>query len=85
MANGAECPIINQLQLDFAAFTWNILGSDFVRLLLTVHTQNSFFWQRSDMCQYGPTNQVRICKKVKLSHYRPGQAQRVLGGTGSQI
>jgi hypothetical protein len=43
MALGTECPVINQLQLDFSAFTCNILGSNFVRLLLTVHTQNSFF------------------------------------------
>jgi hypothetical protein len=35
-------PVINQLRLDFGAFSCNILGSDFVRLLLTVHTQNFF-------------------------------------------
>jgi hypothetical protein len=43
MALGAECHVINQLRLDFGAFTCNILGRDFVRLLFTVHTQNSFF------------------------------------------
>jgi hypothetical protein len=36
-------PVINQLWLDFGAFTCNILGSNFVRLLRTVRTQNSFF------------------------------------------
>jgi hypothetical protein len=43
MAPGAECPVINELWIDFGAFTFNILGSDFVRLLLMVCTQNSFF------------------------------------------
>jgi hypothetical protein len=43
MALGAECPVINQLWLDFGAFTCNILGSDFIRLLLTLCTQNYFF------------------------------------------
>jgi hypothetical protein len=43
MALGAECPVINQLRLDFSAFACNILGSDFVTVLLTVRTQNSFF------------------------------------------
>jgi hypothetical protein len=43
MALGVECPVMNQLQLDFGAFTCNILGSDFVTLLLTVRTQNYFF------------------------------------------
>jgi hypothetical protein len=38
MAPGAECPVINQLRLDFGVFTCS-----FVRLLLTVRTQNSFF------------------------------------------
>jgi hypothetical protein len=42
MAPGAECPVINQLRLDFGAFTCNTLGSDFVRLLLIVCTQNYF-------------------------------------------
>jgi hypothetical protein len=28
MALGVECPVINQLQLDFGAFTCNLLGSD---------------------------------------------------------
>jgi hypothetical protein len=43
MALGAQCHVMNQLRLDFGAFTCNILGSDFVRLLLAVRTQNSFF------------------------------------------
>jgi hypothetical protein len=42
MAHGAECPAINQLRLDFGAITCNTLGSDFVRLLLTVRTENYF-------------------------------------------
>jgi hypothetical protein len=42
MALGAECPAINQLRLEFGAFTCNILGSDVVRLLLTVRTQIHF-------------------------------------------
>jgi hypothetical protein len=46
MALGAECPVINQLRLDFGAFTCNILGNDFVRLFLTVRTQNSFFGKK---------------------------------------
>jgi hypothetical protein len=29
MAVGAECPVINQLRLDFGAFTCVLLGSDF--------------------------------------------------------
>jgi hypothetical protein len=33
---GVECPVINQLQLDFDAFTCNLLGSEYVRLLLYV-------------------------------------------------
>jgi hypothetical protein len=43
VALGAECPVINQLQLDLGAFTFNILGSDFVRLVLTIHTTEFFF------------------------------------------
>jgi hypothetical protein len=42
MALGAECPVINHLRLAFGAFSCNILGSDFVRLLLTIRTQNFF-------------------------------------------
>jgi hypothetical protein len=39
MALGAECHVINQLWLDFGAFTCNILGSDFVDFYLPyVHT-----------------------------------------------
>jgi hypothetical protein len=30
----AECPVINQLRLDFGTFTCNILGSDFVDFYL---------------------------------------------------
>jgi hypothetical protein len=43
MALGVECPVINQLRLDFGAVTFNIVGSDFVKLLLTLRTQNYFF------------------------------------------
>jgi hypothetical protein len=32
MAPGAECPLINQLRLEFGAFTGNFLGSEFVIL-----------------------------------------------------
>jgi hypothetical protein len=43
MALWVECPVINELRLDFGAFTCNILSSNFVRLSLTVHIQNYFF------------------------------------------
>jgi hypothetical protein len=33
MALGAECPVVNQLWLDFGAFTCNLLGSASLRLL----------------------------------------------------
>jgi hypothetical protein len=62
MAFRAECPVINQLRLDFSKFTRNLLGSDFVRLLLTVHTQNSFFG-REVICV--STGQPNWCKYVK--------------------
>jgi hypothetical protein len=62
MAVGAQCPVINQLWLDFSAHTCNILGSDFVRLLLTVHTQNSFFGKEV-ICV--STGQPTRCEYVK--------------------
>jgi hypothetical protein len=62
MALGAECPVINQLRLDFGAFTCNILGSDFIRLLLTLRTQNSFF-DKKVICV--STGQPTRCKYVK--------------------
>jgi hypothetical protein len=40
-----ECSVINQLRIDFGAFTCNILGSDFVSLLFSVRKQNSLFGQ----------------------------------------
>jgi hypothetical protein len=64
MAPGAECPVINQLRLDFGAFTCNILGNDFVRLLLTVRTQNSFFGKE---VIYVSTGQPGSCEYVKMS------------------
>jgi hypothetical protein len=45
MALGVECPVINQLRIDFGAFTCNLLGSDFVRLLFAVRKQNRLFGQ----------------------------------------
>jgi hypothetical protein len=33
MALGAECPVINHLQLGFSMFTCNFLGSQFGRLV----------------------------------------------------
>jgi hypothetical protein len=62
MALGVECPVINQLRLDFGAFTCKILGSDFVRLLLTVHTQNSFF-DKEVIC--GSTGHPTRCEYIK--------------------
>jgi hypothetical protein len=62
MALGAQCPVINQLRLDFGAFTCNLLGSDFVRLLLTVRTQNHFFGKEV-ICV--STGQPTRCEYVK--------------------
>jgi hypothetical protein len=62
MALGAQCPVINQLRLDFDAFTCNILGSDFVRLLLTIRTRNSFFGKEV-ICV--STGQPTRCEYVK--------------------
>jgi hypothetical protein len=62
MALGAECPVINQLRLDFGAITCNIIGSDFVRLLFTVHTQNSLFGKEV-ICV--STSQSTRCEYVK--------------------
>jgi hypothetical protein len=66
MALGAECPVINQLWLDFLAFTCILLGGDFVRLLLTVHTQNSIFGKEV-ICV--STGQPTSCEYVKKSSY----------------
>jgi hypothetical protein len=60
MALGAECPVINQLRLDFDAFTCRC-----VRLLLTVRTQNSFFGKVICVSMGQPTR----CKYVKRSRY----------------
>jgi hypothetical protein len=62
MALGAECPVINQLRLVFGAFTCNILGTEFVRLLLTVRTQNSFFGKEVICVSMG---QPTRCEYVK--------------------
>jgi hypothetical protein len=62
MALGAECLVINQLRLDFGAFACNILGSDFVRLSLTVRTQNYFFGKEV-ICV--STGQPTRCENVK--------------------
>jgi hypothetical protein len=45
MTLAVECPVINKLRLDFGAFTCNLLGSDFVRLLFTVCKRNRLFSQ----------------------------------------
>jgi hypothetical protein len=62
MALGAECPVLNQLGLDFGSFTSNSLGSNFVRLLLTVRTQNSFFGKEVICVSMG---QPTRCEYVK--------------------
>jgi hypothetical protein len=41
MALGVKCSVINQLPLDFGAFTCKVLSSDFVTLLSSVRTQNA--------------------------------------------
>jgi hypothetical protein len=76
MALGAECPDINQLLLDFDTFTCNILGSDFVRLLLTIHTQNSFFGK--EVICVG-TGQPARCEYVKRSSYTITDLDRARG------
>jgi hypothetical protein len=79
VALGAQCPVINQLRLDFGAFTCNILGSDFVRLLLTVCTQNSFYGKVICVSIGQPTR----CEYVKRQSnpitdlYRPTGFQEV--------
>jgi hypothetical protein len=59
---GWSALVINQLRLDFGAFTCYIVGSDFARLLLTVRTQNSFFGKEV-MCV--STGQPTRCEYVK--------------------
>jgi hypothetical protein len=66
MAVGAECPLINLLRLDFGTFSCNILGGDFVRPLLTVRTQNSFF-SKEVICVR--TGQPTRCEYVRRQSY----------------
>jgi hypothetical protein len=66
MALGAQCPVINQLWLVFGAFTCNILGNDFIRLLLTIRIQNSFSGKKV-ICV--STRQPTRCEYVKRYSY----------------
>jgi hypothetical protein len=50
----------------YGAFTRNILGSDFVRLLLTIHIQNSFFAKEVVCVSIG---QPSRCEYVKRYSY----------------
>jgi hypothetical protein len=63
MALGAKCPVINQARLDFGACTCNILDSDFLSLLLSVRTQDSFFGKEVMICV--STGQPTRCEYVK--------------------